>query len=144
MVDPKKLAKYEALTVRSTQLKGELEVIESEREEIRRELLGEPVGDSDVKTSNKTDKTKMGLSALERVRREPPRALKAAVAIVKELGTATNKQVAEKLGVSSAAASLRLSRAARDGWLDRVAQGAYVVNSLGGVMIPPKKEEDKR
>jgi hypothetical protein len=141
MIDTKKLARYELLTVSATQLKSEWEAVEAERDEIRREILGEPVvvKDSAASSDKKADKPRKVLSAWERLRRQPPPALKATVAVVKELGTATNKAVAEKLGVSVIAASLRLSRAARDGFLNRVAQGAYEVNPLGGVMIPPKR-----
>lgn len=58
----------------------------------------------------------------------PPLALRAAINLVRQLGTASNKQVAEKLGLPLPAASLRLSRAAREGWIRRVSQGIYEVS----------------
>jgi len=140
-VDPKLLAEYEALTVKATKLQGELEEVEHRREEIRKMLLGATpeVVQAFHEAKLVKDNAKKGLSAWERLRREPPEGIKSTVAVVKELGRATNKQVAEKLDIPTSAASLRLSRAARDGWLRRVAHGYYEVEPLAGVMTPKKK-----
>jgi putative AbiEi antitoxin of type IV toxin-antitoxin system len=142
-IDPKLLAHYDALTSKASQLENELAAVEREREKVRRVLLGDNLEVTDpisLEPTPKLDKSVKGLSAWERIGRGPPEALKSTVAVVKQLGRATNKQVANKLGIPVSAASLRLSRAARDGFLERVAQGIYEVHPLGGVMMPSKKK----
>ena len=139
VVDPKILAEYDELTLEEGALEAEIRKIRERRDHLRSIILGVAIITDDKLDKMDTSPThkKKGrrpLSSWERLRQQPPAALAGTVNIVRELGQATNRQVAEKLGISVAAASLRLSRAFRKRWLNRVSQGVYEIEPLGGVM----------
>ena len=139
-IDPYELAEYDSLTTKQVKLEAELAQVRQRREELRVKFIGggatsTPVETTPASTAITSAPTKKGLSTWERLARKPPRALQGVIEVVRQLGKATNKQVAEKLGITVAAASLRLSRATKDGWLSRVDQGVYEVEPLGGVMV---------
>jgi hypothetical protein len=123
-IDPQLLAEYDGLTVKQAKLEAELEAIKLRRDQLRAVLLG----GSTVRTPKKNDERP--LSALQRLTRQPPKALKGVIEIARELGRVTNQQVAEKLNIPIETASLRLSRATREGFLTRVAQGVYEVDDM--------------
>jgi hypothetical protein len=139
-IDPKLLAEYDDLTVMEVKLEAELTKVRQRRDELRSLFLGNVTEVADptpvpVETPKKATKDRKPLSQWERLARKPPLALRSTIEAVKQFGQATNKQIAEKLKIPIGTASLRLSRAAREGWLSRVAQGVYEVEPLGGVMV---------
>jgi hypothetical protein len=137
-IDPQDLAEYDSLTTKQVKLEAELAKVRERREELRIKFLGGVIPaavEMTPATIEATPTKKKGLSVWERISRKPPRALQSTVEVVRQLGRATNKQVAEKLGIPLGTASLRLSRATKDGWLSRVGQGVYEVEPLGGVMV---------
>jgi hypothetical protein len=141
------LAEYETLTLKSAKMSEELRIVEARRDELRRRIIGNEtvspvVTVKPVKRDRKNRKRKpvQALTAWERINRTPTLAINAVVEVVKMLGRATNQQVASALNMSVETASLRLSTAARQGWLRRVAQGVYEVAPLGGVMVPAKED----
>lgn len=131
-------AEYDSLTTKQVKLEAELSHVRQRREELRIKFLGGVTPAAVETTPAPDDMTpikKTGLSSWERLVRKPPRALQSTIEVVRQLGRATNKQVAEKLNIPLGTASLRLSRATKDGWLARVGQGVYEVAPLGGVMV---------
>jgi hypothetical protein len=144
-IDPALLAEYDKLTVEELHLVNKLETLRERRSAIRQMMLGDNISVTDNMPSTNIAaeaptvlrKVKR-LSSWDRIRRQPPEALRSTVALVAKLGKATNKEVAEALGIPTSTASLRLSRAARDGFLNRVAQGIYEVDLVGRVLGPAK------
>jgi hypothetical protein len=144
-IDPALLAEYDKLTAEELHLSEKLEALRERRSAIRQMMLGDNISitenippASTVAEHPKVLKRVRQLSSWERIRRQPPEALRSTVALVAKLGKATNKEVAEALGIPTSTASLRLSRAARDGFLNRVAQGIYEVDPVGRVLGPTK------
>lgn len=127
VTDPKVLAEYDALTIEQAKLREKLAAIEARREELRTILFGQPASEGKAKA----DKPVKVSTVWDRIKREPPKALAGVVEVVTKLGRAKNAQVAQALGITIEAASLRLSRAVKEGYLRRVAQGVYEADSLG-------------
>ncbi len=110
---------YDALTIRETELAAELERVRTRRQQLRETLFGERKSKPDTRPT-----------VWQRLGKEPPLALEKVIEVVERLGRATNAEIAKELGIPVQTASLRLSRAVKEGFLRRVAQGTYVLEEF--------------
>jgi transcriptional regulator with XRE-family HTH domain len=138
MTDPKVLAEYEDLIGQRARHQDKLAQIDLRLDELRSIILGQDVAPEKSPTpeveQSPVRPAKKGPSHWERLaamRRGPPKSLAPVVAVVKTKGRVKNAEVAETLGITIEVATLKLSRAVKQGYLRRVAQGTYEVEPLG-------------
>jgi hypothetical protein len=96
--------------------------------ELRATLFGHPITTTTATTPKSVYahmKENASATATTAVEQASPAIASVVIAIKKLGGKAKNQAVAEELGITSGAAAIRLSIAARDGWIRRVAHGEY-------------------